>query len=83
MSVQPWTGDEAFRRELSMLSKTRLKMQISSGVLIAIVAASHVIEGILQGTLTDNSPSLFFLVIGCYIAVHYSMLLKAKRALPA
>ena len=78
------SGDSvAFQRQVAALSKSRLKLQISAGVLIAIVSASHVLSGIMDGDLASKGLSLFGLVIGLYIAAHYSVLLNAKSALKA
>jgi hypothetical protein len=81
MTDLPWTGDEAFKRELAAFSKTRLKLQISAGALIAIVSGSHVLEGLLDSTMASRGLSLFGLALGLYIAAHYSLMLMAKRAL--
>jgi hypothetical protein len=81
MTTLPWVGDEAFRRELAALSKTRLKLQISAGALIAIVSGSHVLVGLLDSTITSQGLSLFGLAAGIYIAAHYSLVLMAKRSL--
>lgn len=83
MSQRPWGGDEAFRRELAALTKTRLKLRVSAGALIAIAAGSHVLEGLVYGTLPSKGVALFALLFGLYVAAHYSMLLVAKRALSA
>jgi hypothetical protein len=76
-----WSGDEAFRRKLATLSKTRLKLQVSAGALLAIVSASHVLEGVVQSTLASKGLSMFGLALGLYVAAHYSLLLIAKRTL--
>ena len=76
------SGDSvAFQRQVAALSKTRLKLQVSAGVLIAIVSASHVLSGIMDGDSASKGLSLFGLAVGLYIAAHYSVLLKAKSAL--
>jgi hypothetical protein len=76
------SGDSvAFQRQVAALSKTRLKLQVSAGALIAIVSASHVLTGIMDGDLGSKGLSLFGLVAGLYIAAHYSVLLKARSAL--
>jgi hypothetical protein len=76
------SGDSvAFQRQVAALSKTRLKIQVSAGALIAIVSASHVLCGILDGDLGSKSLSLFGLAIGLYIAAHYSVLLKARSVI--
>jgi hypothetical protein len=76
-----WTGDEAFRRELGSTSKSRLKLRISAGALIAIVSASYVLQGLLDDTAASNGLALFGLAFGLYVAAHYSLLLVAKRNL--
>lgn len=81
MDGMPWTGDEAFKRELATTSKAHLKLRVSAGALIAIASASHVIEGLLSGTLASKGLPLFGLVFGLYIAAHHSLLLFAKRDL--
>ena len=73
----------AFRRRLATCSKTRLKLQISAGALLAIVSASHVLSCVMDGDLAPNGLSMFGLAIGLYVAAHYSVLLLAKRALQA
>jgi hypothetical protein len=73
----------AFRRKLATRSKLRLKLQISAGALLAIVAGSHVLSGILDGDLSSKGLSMFGLAVGLYIAAHYSVLLVAKRAMQA
>ena len=73
----------AFRRQLATRSKTRLKLQVSAGALLAIVSASHVLSGVVDGDLAPNGLSMFGLAIGLYVAAHYSVLLMAKRALQA
>jgi hypothetical protein len=73
----------AFRQKLSTCSKSRLKFQISAGALLAIVSASHVLSGVMDGDLTSKGLSLFGLTIGLYVAAHFSVLLVAKRALQA
>jgi len=73
----------AFRRSLSTRSKLRLKLQISAGALLAIVSASHVVSGVLDGDVASKSLSMFGLAVGFYIAAHYSVLLIAKRAMQA
>ena len=70
-----------FRRSLATRSKSRLKLQISAGALLAIVSGSHVLSGVMEGDLASKGLSLFGLAIGLYIAAHYSALLMAKRAL--
>jgi hypothetical protein len=81
MNGIPWTGDDAFRRELATTSKARLKLRISAGALIAIVSAGHVLEGLLDDTLPSKGLALFGLGLGLYVAAHYSLLLAAKRNL--
>ena len=71
----------ALRRQLATLSKTRLKLQISAGVLIAIVSGSHVLSGLIDGDITSKGVSLFGLAVGLWIAGHYSVLLKLKSAI--
>jgi hypothetical protein len=83
MTELPWMRDEALRRELAAQSTTRLKLKIGAGALIAIVSASHVIEGAMHGTISAKGLSLFGLALGLYVAAHYSLLLIAKRALRA
>jgi hypothetical protein len=73
----------AFRRQLATRSKGRLKLQISAGALLAIVSASHVLSGLMDGDVASNGLSMFGLMIGLYVAAHYSVLLIAKRALQA
>src|SRR5215211_5926735 len=73
----------AFRRQLATRSKTRLKLQISAGAILAIVSASHVLSSVMEGDLASKSLSMFGLAIGLYVAAHYSVLLMAKRALQA
>jgi hypothetical protein len=73
----------AFRRQLATRSKARLKLQISAGALLAIVSASHVLSGVMDGDVASNGLSMFGLAIGLYAAAHYSVLLIAKRALQA
>jgi len=73
----------AFRQSLSTRSKLRLKLQISAGALLAIVAGSHVLSGVLDGDLDSKSLSMFGLAVGLYVAAHYSVLLAAKCALRA
>ena len=73
----------AFRQSLSTRSKLRLKLQISAGALLAIVSASHVLSGLLDGDIASKGLSMFGLAIGLYVAAHYSVLLVAKRALQA
>jgi hypothetical protein len=73
----------AFQRKLAARSKGRLKLQISAGALLAIVSASHVISGIMDGDLASRGLSMFGLAIGLFVAGHYSVLLMAKRALQA
>lgn len=81
MTGMPWTGDEAFKRELATISKARLKLQVSAGALIAIVSASHVLEGVLNSTLSAKGLPMFGLTLGLYVVAHYSLLLLAKRDL--
>jgi hypothetical protein len=69
----------SFERQIAGLSKTRLKLQISGGALIAIVSASHLVSGFVDGDFGSKGLSLFGLAIGLYAVAHYSMLLKAKR----
>jgi hypothetical protein len=73
----------AFRQSLSTRSKLRLKLQISAGALLAIVAGSHVLSGVLDGDLASKGLSMFGLAVGLYVAAHYSVLLVAKRAMQA
>lgn len=73
----------AFQRELAARSKTRLKLQISAGALLAIISGSHVLSGVVDGDVALNSLWMFGLVIGLYVAAHYSVLLIAKRAMRA
>ena len=81
MSDIPWTGDEAFRRELATTTKARLKLRISAGALIAIASASHALQDLLDDKITSNGLALFGLGFGLYVAAHYSLLLAAKRNL--
>jgi hypothetical protein len=81
MTGMPWTGDEAFRRELATTSKARLKLRISAGALIAIVSASHLVDGALHQTLATKNLPLFGLALGLYVVVHFSLLLWTKREL--
>ena len=81
MTTLPWAGNESFKRELAALSKTRLKLQISAGALIAIVSGSHVLAGLIDSTTASRGLSLFGLAGGLYITVHYSLVLMAKRSL--
>ena len=81
MTDLPWSGDEAFRRELAGLSKSRLKLPISGGALLAIVSASHVLDALMNSTLASKELWLFGMMLGLYAAAHYSMLLFAKRSL--
>jgi hypothetical protein len=83
MTSVPWTGDEAFRRELATTSKARLKLRVSAGFLIAIVSAGHVLDGILNHTLASKGLPLFGLCCGLYVAAHHSLLLLVKRDLEA
>ncbi len=71
----------ALHRQVAALSKTHLKIKISAGVVIAIVSASHVLSGLLDGDIASKGLSLFGLMVGLYIAAHYSVLLKAKSAI--
>ena len=73
----------AFRRQLATRSKTRLKLQISAGAILAIVSASHALSGVMDGDLASKGLSMFGLAIGLYVAAHYWVLLTAKRALQA
>jgi len=73
----------AFRRSLATRSKTRLKLQISAGALLAIISGSHVLTGVMEGDLASKGLSMFGLAIGLYVAAHFSVLLMAKRALQA
>jgi hypothetical protein len=73
----------AFRRKLATRSKTRLKLQISAGALVAIISGSHVLSGVLDGDLASKSLSMFGLAVGLYIAAHYTVLLLAKHAMQA
>ena len=81
MSDLPWTGDEAFRRELAGLSKSRLKLLISGGALLAIVSGSHVLDALMTNTMASKELWVFAMMLGLYVAAHYSMLLFAKRSL--
>jgi hypothetical protein len=72
-----------FRRDLASRPKSRLKLQISAGALLAIVSASHVLSGVMEGDLASKGLSLFGLAIGFYVVAHYSVLLTAKRVLEA
>jgi hypothetical protein len=71
----------ALHRHVATLSKSRLKLQISAGALIAIAAASHVVSGLIDGDLASRGLSLFGLTAGLYIAGHYSVLLKLRSAI--
>jgi len=71
----------ALHRQVAALSKTHLKIKISAGVVIAIVSASHVLSGLVDGDIASKGVSLFGLAVGLYIAAHYSVLLKAKSAI--
>jgi hypothetical protein len=71
----------ALHRQVATLSKNRLKLQISAGALIAIVSASHILSGLVDGDIASKGVSLFGLAIGLYITAHYSVLLKLKSAL--
>jgi hypothetical protein len=73
----------AFRQKLSTCSKLRLKLQISAGALLAIISASQVLSGVLDGDVASKGLSTFGFVIGLYVAAHYSVLLVAKRAMQA
>src|SRR5258705_12014507 len=70
----------AFRRRLATRSKSRLKLQISAGALLAIGSASHVLSGVMDGDLASKGLSMFGLATGLYGAAHSSVLLTAKRA---
>jgi len=70
-----------FERRLATRSKSRLKLQISAGALLAIVSGSHVISGMVDGDLASKGLSMFGVAIGLYAAAHFSVLLMAKRAL--
>ena len=67
--------------ELAAMSKSRLKLHVSVGALIAILSGSHVIDGILSGTLSSKGVWMFGLALGVYFIAHHTMLLLAKRAL--
>jgi hypothetical protein len=82
-STQCITAADVFNAELAALSKSRIKLQISAGALIAIVSASHVIDGVIDGALASKGVALFGLALGLYLLTHYSVLLMAKRALKA
>ena len=71
----------ALHRQLAALSKTRLKLQVSAGFLIAIVSGSHVLCGLMDGDIASKGFSLFGLAVGLYVAGHYSVLLKLKSAI--
>jgi hypothetical protein len=71
----------ALHRQVAALSKTHLKIKISAGGVIAIVSASHVLSGLMDGDIASKGVSLFGLALGLYIAAHYSVLLKAKSAI--
>ena len=71
----------ALRRQMATLCKNRLKLQVSAGMLLAIVSGSHVLSGLIDGDLASKGLSLFGLAAGLYIAAHYSVLLKAKSAI--
>jgi hypothetical protein len=71
----------ALRTQLSALSKSRLKLKISAGALIAIVSASHVLSGLIDGDVASKGVSLFGLAVGLYITGHYSVLLKLRSAI--
>ena len=73
----------AFWRKLATRSKDRLKLQISAGALLAIVAGSHLLSGVLDNDLASKGLSMFGLAIGLYVAAHYTVLLLAKRAMQA
>ena len=73
----------ALQRELATRSKSRLKLQISAGALIAIVSGSQVLAGVVDGDLASKGLSLFGLAIGLYVAAHYSALLLAKSSMQA
>jgi hypothetical protein len=80
-STQPITASDVLNAEITTLSKSRLKLLISAGALMAIVSGSHVIDGVLNGTLASKGVWLFILALSLYQATHYSVLLSAKRAL--
>jgi len=80
-ATESLTAVDVFSAELAALPKTRLKLQVSAGTLIVIVSASHVLDGIMDGSLASKGVWLFTLAVGAYLATHYSMLLMAKRAL--
>lgn len=71
----------ALHRQVAALSKGRLKLQISAGVLIAIVSGSHVLSGLMDGDIASKGPSLFGLAAGLYVAGHYSVLLKLRSVI--
>jgi hypothetical protein len=70
----------ALRRQVGAVSKTRLKLQISAGALIAIISASHVLSGLMEGDLGSKGLWLFGLAAGLYVAAHYSLMLRLKSA---
>ena len=82
-SAQSITAADVFNAELAAQSKSRIKLQIGAGALVAIVSASHVIDGVIDGTLASKGVALFGLALGLYLVTHYSVLLMAKRALKA
>ena len=71
----------ALQKQVAALSKSGLKLRISGGVLIAIVSASHVLSGIMEGDIASKGLSLFGLAVGLYVAAHYSVLLKLRSAM--
>ena len=71
----------ALQKQVAALSKSGLKLRISGGVLIAIVSASHVLSGIMEGDIASKGLSLFGLAVGLYIVAHYSVLLKLRSAM--
>lgn len=71
----------ALHRQVAALSKGHLKLKISGGVLIAIVSASHVLSGLMDGDIASKGLWLFGLTIGLYAVVHYSVLLRLKSAI--
>lgn len=82
MTSMPWTGDEAFRRELATTSKARLKLRATAGALIAIASVSPILDGVIhQHALASKALPLFGLAFGLYVAAHHALLLWTKREL--
>ena len=77
------TAANVFSAEVAAISLGRLKLQLATGVLLAIVSASNLIEGLIFGTLSSKGPWLFCLPLAIYFVSHSCMLLLAKRALRA